>query len=169
MYSDPSGHSWKSFWQGARDWVYKTFGFSISYEDTSIINYYFWFDYAKGNGVSSNSDKPISFFANIPSSWWKVWDYSFGVKVNSKDNSYQVFIGTNVGFGWENEKEGCNFASDGSGRFKVDKITKQSRENYIIDTLEINTHNIFGTVVVAIYAPYVALPLIGVVMKTIFA
>ena len=157
MYVDPSGHVRMG----------EIFGSGITYENIFIdgSNYYFFFDIAYGRGKTWNIDKPINFELTIPENAWKIWDYSFGVDFHTENNSgFQIFVGTDVGFGWYNENRGINISFDGSGRLKFAWLVNDfdNSENYSITQVEINTHNIFGTVMVAIFAPQFLPAIVGI-------
>ena len=162
MNIDLDGRSWESFWGSVKDWFLRFIGFNIAYENTEIKDYWFWFEYAIGMGMNAGDNKPINIFINVPKKPWKLWEYSIGIEINYKGKRTQIFIGTEVGFAYFNEYGGVSVSFDGSGRLKFAFANNISDTNfYKIDSYNINTHNIFGTIMVAIFAPYLIPNIIG--------
>ena len=105
--SDPSGYAW---WDDAWDWICgaledvgdfvgSTFGcetqVEISHEEIKLSNLFI--DIEQGEDVSTsygvNSDKPIVFYTKSASKWWKLWEYSIGIKINSESGGTSVELG----------------------------------------------------------------------------
>ena len=140
------------------------FGFGLTYEKIimDIADYYFFYDFAYGKGVTYNDKKPVNFIAIIPEDLWRIWDYSLGLDFHNKGKGFQIYIGTDVGISWYNEDGGTSLSFDGSGRFKIVSTVNNESGHYDIVQTEINTHNIFGTIMVAIFAPQLLPALAGV-------
>ena len=145
------------------------FGATISYETILIKpnEYYFFVDMAYGRGISNRSNTPVNFLTIMPEEPWKVWDYSYGLDFYSEGRGIQVFTGTDMGFGWYDENGGGSISFDASGRLKFASTINdfENSSTYRIVQFEINTHNIFGTIVVGIFAPQV----LGEIAKTVVA
>ena len=116
MNKDPNGTNWWSdFWAGVgnffvdianwfvnavnaiKDFIVSTFGVAANfigeiYDTTSFLlgDLEVGVGYSKGIGRR----KPIMFNFNLPSHWWKLWDYSFGVEFNFKNWGVSFGIGT---------------------------------------------------------------------------
>ena len=105
--SDPSGCNW---WDDFVDWVEgaaedvanwatNTFGFEsqVEFSHESIKVATIFGDFESGESASTacgdSSDKPIVFYYKAASEWWKVWEYSAGVKVNVVNGGGAIEIG----------------------------------------------------------------------------
>lgn len=156
---DPSGHSWKSFWNGIGNWFKNTFGafVDLSYD---IINTENSFDFIFGgfeagqrvNKTIGDDSKPISIFATNASEWWKFWEYQVGIKFNIGKFSYSYTFGfgeSNYSIGWENStfdiQIGINKIGFGTSK-TIDNQTIYS-QGYI------RTIPTLALVFVCIYAP----------------
>ena len=168
---DPSGHSWESFWNNIKEWFIKNVGFGISYENTSINpdKYWFFVESSSGVGVSNSENKPINFVANIPEKPWKIWEYSVGIDFHKNGKGFQVLIGTEIGVGTYNELGGSSVLFDASGRLKfVTTANNLNNNSYLIESSTINTHNIFGTIMIAVYAPHLLPELITGIARLVY-
>ena len=156
---DPSGHSWKSFWNGIGNWFKNTFGafVDLSYDIIKTGNS---FDFIFGgfgagqrvNKTIGDDSKPISIFATNASEWWKFWEYQVGIKFNIGKFSYSYTFGfgeSNYSIGWENStfdfQSGINKIGFGTSK-TIDNQTIYS-QGYI------RTIPTLAFVFVCIYAP----------------
>ena len=81
----------------------------------------------------------------------------------------QILIGTEVGVGIYKKDRGGSILFDASGRLKfVTTVNEPDGASYFINSFTLNTHNIFGTVMVAIFAPYLFSVLIPAVARFAF-
>lgn len=70
---------------------------------------------------------------------------------------FNFFIGTDVGISCYGEYGGGGISFDGSGRLKFSSIVDLPNSDYYnLNELEINTHNIVGTIMVCKYCPQAA-------------
>ena len=102
MFVDPNGNSFKSLWESVSEWFRNTFGY-VAYKETSTTTWYGLYEIRAGIGYGNESNKPVVFYTSIPDKWWKLDQYSIGLKfTNKKGNGFKGFVGTNSGFGWFN-------------------------------------------------------------------
>ena len=158
MYVDENGNfSLRDAWNKIKNWFKKNIGTGITYEDTNIEEYYFFIDYSNGTGISYSDQKPINLISIVPETWWEIWDYSVGIDFYKDGSGFQFFIGTDVGISWYGEYGGGGISFDGSGRLKFSSIVDVPNSDYYnLNELEINTHNIVGTIMVCKYCPKAA-------------
>ena len=54
-----------------------------------------WYEYGESGSWScgANSDKPIVLYAKKASQWWRVWEYSVGIKLNIGDGGASLEVG----------------------------------------------------------------------------
>ena len=152
-------------------WFVKNVGFGISYENTSINPDKYWFvaECSSGVGVSDSENKPINFVANIPKKPWKIWEYSVGIDFHKNGEGVQVLIGTEIGVSTYNELGGRSVLFDASGRMKfVTTANNLNNNSYLIESFTINTHNIFGTIMIAVFAPYLLPELITGIARLVY-
>jgi len=117
MFTDETGYSWRSFWDDVGDWFDETFGFSLYKEENAYESYYGVVETKTGFGYCNPSDKPVTFYTSIPSKWWKLDQYSIGVKfTNSEGKGFIVFNGTRHGFGWYGDGTETTISSNILGR-----------------------------------------------------
>ncbi len=94
----------------------------------------------------------------------EIWDYSGGIDFHKDGSGFEVFVGTDIGFSWYDEYGGGGVSFDASGRLKFSSmINKQNSDIYFLNELEINTHNIVGTIMLLKYCPDVAFAIGGLV------
>ena len=99
--------------------------------------------------------KPINLFLNIPETAWHIWDYSAGVDFYSEGKGFRLFVGADVGFTFYNKADSVSISTDGRGKLKLVKTKNiDNGDEYSIISYTVNAYNIVGTVLVAIYAPY---------------
>ena len=110
-YQDKNGSfSWADIWNGIKNFFVDTFG-SYTQITRNIITKsvdYFFFGFeagSKGNIVSGDDSKPISFYISTPPEWWMLREIEIGIKVNIGDFHASLgfdCLGTNVSFGFKN-------------------------------------------------------------------
>jgi hypothetical protein len=112
MYTDITGYSWTSdIWDNICVWFSNTFG-GVIYKEKSFTSYFFVYETRTGIGYGNPSDKPVVFYVNIPDVWWKLDQYSVGVKFTNKEgNGFKLFAGTTSGFGWFNKDFGTTISN----------------------------------------------------------
>ena len=109
MHSDPSGNSWKSFWQGVRnvfqkvgDFIQQTFGVSLNIGSEQAIDFKYYGIASSEVGVgysrSFDNGKPVNFYLSLPDKWWKFWQVSVGFDVNIDGKGFGVGVGTESSF-----------------------------------------------------------------------
>ena len=105
--SDPSGYAW---WNDAWDWlcgalqdvgefINSTFGcetqVEITHKEIELHTLFGWIEHGEDVSTSSgvNSDKPIVFYTKTASKWWKLWEYSVGIKSNIQNGGAAIEFG----------------------------------------------------------------------------
>ena len=104
MYTDPSGCGkiWNWIKNTARDvgdWFSNTFGGAVyaanSYK-AMTLNTIYW-DVEQGISTSKviagDNSKPITFYVQNASEWWRFWEYKVGLNVNIGDGGFNVGLG----------------------------------------------------------------------------
>ena len=144
MHSDPSGNSWKSFWQGVRnvfqkvgDFIQQTFGVSLNIGSEQAIDFKYYGIASSEVGVgysrSFDNGKPVNFYLSLPDKWWKFWQVSVGFDVNIDGKGFGVGVGTESSFSIHAGATSLDFYSNIIGRAGV-KIVQES-------TLESTVHS----------------------------
>ena len=95
MYSDPSGHFLEALAYAFKNWGKNIINVFAEISETIVKevqdNLFIGAEYGiKGRKVIGDETKPISFFMQNTSDWWKFWEFKYGVKVkigNSFDKS----------------------------------------------------------------------------------
>ena len=101
MYTDPSGKGkiWDWIKNTAHDvgnWFSNTFGGAIyasnSYEAIKFETLYGGIESGASASkvIAGDNSKPITFYAQNASEWWKFWEYKIGVNVNIGDGGFNV-------------------------------------------------------------------------------
>ena len=105
--SAPSGYAW---WNDAWDWlcgalqdvgefINSTFGcetqVEITHKEIELHTLFGWIEHGEDVSTSSgvNSDKPIVFYTKTASKWWKLWEYSVGIKSNIQNGGAAIEFG----------------------------------------------------------------------------
>ena len=158
---DPSGRSFESFFQSLSKLFSKEMGFTHKCENNIIEGYYFWYEYQSGTGRSKSINKGINFLVITPENPLDIFGYSFGLEFFDGRFGGEIYFGTEIGIGVFNNNGGVNISFNASGRLKY-TISNNilSPDNYIFTSFVVNTHNIFGTIVILYFAP-VLIPYIG--------
>ena len=104
MRSDPTGAWW--LWDTLKDigetiggWFSDTFGAAVyesnSYDAISIDTVLCGSEsgISTSGVIAGDNTKPVTFYAQAASSWWKVWEYQIGVSINIGDGGFNVGIG----------------------------------------------------------------------------
>lgn len=92
-----------------------------------------------------------------------------GIDFHNNGKGFQVLFGTEIGVGTYNEFGGNSVLFDASGRLKfVTTVNNLNNNSYLIDSFTINTHNIVGTIMIAVYAPQLLLALITGVVRLVY-
>ena len=102
--------SWGDIWNGIKNFFTETIGGFIETTVniiTKSIDYLFVGYEAgiKGDVVSGDDSKPISFYISGPSEWWKFWEIEIGIKVNIGNFHVSVGVGltgVDASFGYKN-------------------------------------------------------------------
>lgn len=104
-----------------------------------------------GSGYCTSCDKPVTFFVSVPTMWWKLDQYSYGVKfTNSKGNGFKIYGGTTVGFGWYGNGSATTISSSILGRVGVRQSKYDDTGFYSFTQVNINIPETVA-VVVGIY------------------
>ena len=91
-----------------------------------------------------------------------------GIDFHKNGKGFQVLIGTEIGVSIYNELGGSSVLFDASGRLKfVTTVNSLNDNSYLIESFTINTHNIVGTIMIAIYAPSLLLELIPSIARLV--
>ena len=85
------------------------------------------------------------------------WIY-FGISYKNTSinpDKYWFIAECSSGVGTYNELGGSSVLSDASGRLKfVTTANNLNNNSYLIESFTINTHNIVGTIMIAVYTPH---------------
>ncbi len=87
---DPAGMWWgEDLW----GWLENTFGFAVyeanTYDAMEISNIFVGEEagFATSGVIAGTNNKPVVFYIQAASRWWRVWEYGIGVTNNTKDGS----------------------------------------------------------------------------------
>lgn len=160
--SDPSGHSWKSFWKGVGNffrevgnWFSKTFGFGLNISNETAVDFYYYLFYETENGLGYdrvfNNNKPVNFSINIPNKFWKFWNYSLGIDVNSNGKGFGLSLGTKVAVTIHNQTKSHDFYVNGLGRIGHKIALKDAQGKYSYTKTELNGIEIFVMILALVY------------------
>jgi hypothetical protein len=153
MNVDPSGFSWKTFWDGIKDWVSNTFGV-IQTAETSVLTGYFLFgETVVGMGKTSKSRKPVSITFGAPVEIWKIWEYSIGIDVNIHGVGVGAFFGGETGFSYTNGNQAFDISINKLGRIGLKSTTYDDDGNYSYSKSNFNGPETAALVLILIYVP----------------
>ena len=110
MYSDPSGHFLEALAYAFKNWGKNIINVFAEISETIVKevqdNLFIGAEYGiKGRKVIGDETKPISFFMQNTSDWWKFWEFKYGVKVKIGNFVYSMatgITGTTFSFGLNN-------------------------------------------------------------------
>ena len=92
-----------------------------------------------------------------------------GIDFHKNGKGFQVLIGTEIGVSTYNELGGSSVLFDASGRLKfVTTVNNLNNNSYLIESFTINTHNIVGTIMIAVYAPHLLPELITGIARLVY-
>lgn len=160
-YRDKNGTlSWGDIWNGIKNFFTETIGGFVETTAniiTKSVDYLFvgYEAGVKGNVVSGDDSKPISFYVSGPSEWWKFWEIEIGVKINIDDFNASVGVGLtgiDASFGYKNNSVDIRVGLDRIGvgtSYEKDGIILY--EQYYINTIP--TALAIAAVAVCILAP----------------
>ena len=152
MYTDSTGESWESFWNEVGEWFSNTFGIETSLE-TSVTNYFFFAEVEGGAGKTTKSGKPVNITFGIPREIWKIWEYSFGIDVNSNGKGIGFYFGGETGISFTNGNQTYDFSLNALGRMGFKSSTYDDSGNYSYSKFNINFPEILITIAILYYAP----------------
>ena len=103
-FNDPTGEG--KVWDWIKDkkdavekWLSDTFGGAVyssnSYETMELSTIYCGAEsgLSTSSVIAGNNSKPITFYVQKASEWWKFWEYKGGVNVNIGEGGYNCGIG----------------------------------------------------------------------------
>ena len=158
-YQDPTGLSWKSFWESIGDWFSGTFGFSVNCEEEqpTRFRYYWFFQIEEGVGYSKSFDngKPVNFYYSWPQKWWQFWEGSAGIDVNINGYGFGLNIGLEKSLTIHLGDFSLDLHNNAFGRIGLKWVVEGENGEYVYTNFEINGPEIVATVVAIYYAwPY---------------
>lgn len=97
--TDPTGASWfEDFWEDVVDWCSDTFGaatyVSNKYDSMSLDTLFGGYETGIDTSslVGGDNEKPIVFYVQRASNWWKFNEYACGVSINSGSDGFAIGI-----------------------------------------------------------------------------
>ena len=81
------------------NWFSETFGAALyssnSYEAMDVKTVYGGIEggFSSSAVIAGDNSKPITFYAQKASDWWKIWEYKVGINVNIGEGGFNIGIG----------------------------------------------------------------------------